>query len=185
MKAVERDSLLGEVVFDAARIASAVQRLAADIKRDYDGESIMLVGVLKGAIAFYADLMRALGEHPLTLDFVVVSSYGSGRDGGKGDVRLLKDLDQKPAGKNVLLVEDIVDEGLTLDYLLNNLRSREPRSLRACALMDKPFHRIVPVTIDYIGLTAPDAFLVGYGLDYQEGFRNLPYICKLKRHPQS
>jgi hypoxanthine phosphoribosyltransferase len=177
--------MLGEVVFDADQIASAVTRLASAIRRDYAGEPIMLVGVLKGAILFYADLMRALGEHPLTLDFMVVSSYGSGRDAGKGNVRLLKDLDQKPAGKHVLLVEDIVDEGLTLDYLLNNLRSREPLSLRACALMDKPFHRIVPVPIDYIGLTAPDAFLVGYGLDYQEGFRNLPFICKLKLPPKS
>lgn len=185
MNATVQASLLGDVVFDARQIAVAVKRLAADITRDYAGEPIMLVGVLKGAILFYADLMRALGEHPLTLDFMVVSSYGSGRDGGKGNVRLLKDLDQKPAGKHVLLVEDIVDEGLTLDYLLNNLRSREPRSLRAVALMDKPFHRIAPVPIDYIGLTAPDEFLVGYGLDYQEGFRNLPYICKLKRPPKS
>lgn len=185
MNVAAQESLLGDIVFDSDQIASAVERLAAAIRRDYAGEPIMLVGVLKGAILFCADLMRALGEHPVTLDFMVVSSYGSGREGGKGDVRLLKDLDQKPAGKHVLLVEDIVDEGLTLDYLLNNLRSREPRSLRACALMDKPFHRIVPVPIDYIGLTAPDAFLVGYGLDYQEGFRNLPYICKLKRPPQS
>lgn len=185
MSVAAREQLLGEVIFDTEQIAAAVERLATAIRRDYTGEQIMLVGVLKGAVLFYADLMRALGEHSLTLDFVVVSSYGSGRHGGKGDVRLLKDLDQKPAGKNVLLVEDIVDEGLTLDYLLTNLRSREPRSLRACALMDKPFHRVVPVPIDYIGLTAPDAFLVGYGLDYQEEFRNLPYICKLKRPPQS
>ena len=185
MNVAAQESLLGDVVFDPGQIAGAVERLAAAIRRDYVGETIMLVGVLKGAIIFYADLMRALGDHSLTLDFMVVSSYGSGRDGGKGDVRLLKDLDQRPAGRHVLLVEDIVDEGLTLDYLLNNLRSREPRSLRACTLMDKPFHRIVPVPIDYIGLTAPDAFLVGYGLDYQEGFRNLPYICKLKRPPKS
>lgn len=185
MSVAARENLLGEIVFDANQIAAAVGRLATAIRRDYAGEQIMLVGVLKGAVLFYADLMRELGEHSLTVDFVVVSSYGSGRDGGKGNVRLLKDLDQKPAGKNVLLVEDIVDEGLTLDYLLTNLRSREPRSLRACALMDKPFHRVTPVPIDYIGLTAPDAFLVGYGLDYQEEFRNLPYICKLKRPPQS
>lgn len=185
MSVAAQESLLGDVVFDSDQIAAAVGRLATAIRRDYVGETIMLVGVLKGAILFFADLMRALGEQSLTLDFMVVSSYGSGRAGGKGDVRLLKDLDQKPAGKHVLLVEDIVDEGLTLEYLLNNLRSREPRSLRACTLMDKPFHRVVPVPIDYIGLTAPDAFLVGYGLDYQEGFRNLPYICKLKHPPKT
>ena len=185
MNVAARDSLLGEVVFDADQIAAAVARLAKAICNDYAGEPIMLVGILKGAIFFYADLMRAIGDYPLTLDFMVVSSYGSGRKGAKGDVRLLKDLDQNPAGQHVLLVEDIVDEGLTLDYLLNNLHSREARSVRACALMDKPFHRIVPVPIDYIGLTAPDAFLVGYGLDYQEGFRNLPYICKLNLSPKS
>jgi hypoxanthine phosphoribosyltransferase len=185
VKTAVHDALIGDVVFDADEIAHAVARLAAAIKRDYAGEPILLVGVLKGAVLFAADLMRALGDYPLSVDFMVVSSYGTGRDGDKGDVRLLKDLEHAPAGKHVLLVEDIVDEGLTLDYLLNNLRSREPRSLRACALMDKPFHRIVNVPVDYIGLTAPDAFLVGYGLDYQEGFRNLPYICKLNHPPKS
>ncbi len=176
--------LLGEVVFSAEEIAAAIRRLADSIRRDYAGEPILMVGVLKGAVLFAADLMRALGDYPMAIDFIVVSSYGTGRTGTKGDVRLLKDLDTNPAGRNVLLVEDIVDEGLTLDYLLNNMRSREPRSLRACALMDKPFHRAVDVRVDYVGLTAPDAFLVGYGLDHQEAFRNLPYICKLLS-PQS
>jgi hypoxanthine phosphoribosyltransferase len=114
---------------------------------------------------------------------MVVSSYGTGREGA-GDIRLLKDLDQHPADQNVIIVEDIVDEGLTLEYLLGNLKSREVRSLRACALVNKPFHRKVDVRVDYVGLVAPDAFLVGYGLDYQERYRNLPYICKLSSPPE-
>jgi hypoxanthine phosphoribosyltransferase len=183
MKAAADQGLLGDIVFSADEIAAAIRRLADEIRRDYAGESILLVGVLKGAILFASDLMRQLSDYPIAIDFIVVSSYGTGRRGAKGDVRLLKDLDTNPAGRNILLVEDIVDEGLTLEYLLNNLRSREPRSLRACALMDKPFHRAVNVHVDYVGMTAPDAFLVGYGLDYQEAFRNLPYICKLSCPP--
>ena len=183
MKAVADKSMLGDIVFTAEDIALAIMRLAEAIRRDYAGEPILMVGVLKGAVLFASDLMRALSDYPVAIDFIVVSSYGTGRAGAKGDVRLLKDLDTKPVGRNILLVEDIVDEGLTLEYLLNNLRSREPRSLRACALMDKPFHRAVDVHVDYVGLTAPDAFLVGYGLDYQEAFRNLPYICRLTCPP--
>ena len=170
---------LGDVVFSAHDIAQAVARIAEKIRADYSGEPLLMVGILKGAVLFAGDLMRALGDYPLSVDFMVVSSYEAGRDTSTGDVRLLKDLDRNPAGHHVLLVEDIVDEGLTLQYLLKNLSSRGPKSLRACALLDKPFHRKVNVTVDYIGLRAPDAFLVGYGLDHQERFRNLPYICKL------
>lgn len=179
MKAELDSRLLGDVVFGEEEISAAISRLAKEIRRDFGGRPMLMVGVLKGAAIFAADLMRELGDYPMAIDFIVVSSYGTGRAGAAGDVRLLKDLDTNPAGKDILLVEDIVDEGLTLDYLLNNLRSREPRSVRAVALMDKPFHRAVDVHVDYVGLTAPDAFLVGYGLDYQEAFRNLPYICKL------
>ena len=171
----------GEVVFSAADIAHAVDRIAASIRRDYAGEPVLLIGVLKGAAIFTADLMRALGDYPLTVDFIVVASYGVGRfDDAGGNVRLLKDLDRNPAGQHVILVEDIVDEGLTLQYLSNNLKSRAPKSLRACALVDKAFHRKTDVVVDYVGLEGPDAFLVGYGLDHQERFRNLPYICKLQ-----
>ena len=170
----------GEVVFSRGEIANAVESIASRIRKDYGGEPLLLVGILKGAILFTADLMRALGDYPMAIDFMVVTSYGTGRNGeAGGDVRILKDLDRNPAGHNVLLVEDIVDEGLTLQYLLNNLRSRAPRSIRACALVNKAFHRKTDVVVDYVGLEAPDAFLVGYGLDHQERFRNLPCICKL------
>jgi hypoxanthine phosphoribosyltransferase len=175
--------LLGDVVFSEADIARAVERLAARIRADYRGEPVLMIGVLKGAILFAGDLMRALGDYPLSIDFMVVASYGGEGMPKRGDVRLLKDLDRNPAGQHVLLVEDIVDEGLTLEYLQKNINSRAPKSLRACALVDKPFHRKVDVTVDYVGLRAPDAFLVGYGLDYQERFRNLPYICKLTTAP--
>jgi hypoxanthine phosphoribosyltransferase len=175
--------LLGDVVFSEADIARAVERLAGRIRADYRGEPVLMIGVLKGAILFAGDLMRALGDYPLSIDFMVVASYGGEGMPKRGDVRLLKDLDRNPAGQHVLLVEDIVDEGLTLEYLQKNINSRAPKSLRACALVDKPFHRKVDVTVDYVGLRAPDAFLVGYGLDYQERFRNLPYICKLTTAP--
>jgi len=169
---------LADVVFTEAQIKAAVDGIAARVRADYGGTPFTLIGILKGAAVFAADLMRALGDYPLSVDFMVVNSYNTGRKTGS-DVRLLKDLDHNPAGKHVLLVEDIVDEGLTLAYLVNNLRSRKVASLRACALLDKPFHRKSSVEVDYIGLEAPDEFLVGYGLDWQERFRNLPYICKL------
>lgn len=174
---------LGDVVFSEADIARAIKGIADRIRADYAGEPIFFVAILKGALVFAADLLRALGDYPLIVDFVVVNSYNSGRSGA-ADVRLLKDLDHNPAGRDVLLVEDIVDEGYTLAYLIANLRSREVASLRTCALIDKPFHRQVDVRVDYVGLAAPDAFLVGYGLDYQERYRNLPYICKLKGLPE-
>jgi hypoxanthine phosphoribosyltransferase len=171
---------LGDVVFSADDIAQAVARLAREIKTASAGRPLLLVGVLKGALPFAADLMRALGDYPLTIDFMVVSSYGTGRD-RTIDVRLLKDLETSPSGKHILLVEDIVDEGYTLSYLLTNLHSRQAASVQSCALIDKPFHRAVDVHPDYVGLQAPsDSFLVGYGLDFQERFRNLPHIRQLK-----
>ena len=171
---------LGKVVFSEEDIARAVARLGAEIRDRNNGLPLLMIGVLKGALPFAADLMRALGEYPLMIDFMVVSSYGAGRSGDV-NVRLLKDLEQNPAGRHLLLVEDIVDEGHTLAYLLNNLRSRQAASIQTCALIDKPFHRVVDVKPDYIGLRAPeDAFLVGYGLDFQEHFRNLPHIRQLK-----
>ncbi len=171
-------STLGDIVFDERQIADAVSRIASEVCRDYGGEPLVLIGILKGAALFTADLMRALADYPLTVDFMVLSSYGNERKSG-GQVRLLKDLDYNPAGRHVLLAEDIVDEGFTLSYLLNNMRSRHATSVRSCALLDKPFHRKVDVNADYIGMSAPDAFLVGYGLDFQERFRNLPHIRRL------
>jgi hypoxanthine phosphoribosyltransferase len=171
---------LGEVIFSEREIAQAVQRVAGEIRSHNNGRPLVAVGILKGALTFTADLIRALGDYPLTLDFMVVSSYGTGRTTNT-DVRLLKDLDQSPSGKHLLIVEDIVDEGYTLAYLLNNLRSRNAASVQSCALINKPFHRAVDVEPDYAGLVAPkDCFLVGYGLDYQERFRNLPHIKQLQ-----
>lgn len=173
---------LGKMVFSEEDIARAVARLGAEIRDRNNGLPLLMIGVLKGALPFAADLMRALGDYPLTIDFMVVSSYGAGRSGDV-NVRLLKDLEQNPAGHHLLLVEDIVDEGHTLKYLLNNLRSRQAASIQSCALIDKPFHRVVDVKPDYVGLRAPeDAFLVGYGLDFQENFRNLPHIRQLRDH---
>ncbi|MBV8162950.1 MAG: hypoxanthine phosphoribosyltransferase [Candidatus Eremiobacteraeota bacterium] len=173
---------LGKMVFSEEDIARAVARLGAEIRDRNNGLPLLMIGVLKGALPFAADLMRALGDYPLTIDFMVVSSYGAGRSGDV-NVRLLKDLEQNPAGHHLLLVEDIVDEGHTLAYLLNNLRSRQAASIQSCALIDKPFHRVVDVKPDYVGLRAPeDAFLVGYGLDFQENFRNLPHIRQLRDH---
>jgi hypoxanthine phosphoribosyltransferase len=170
---------LGKIVFSTEDIAHAVGRLGREIRARNTGRPLLLVGVLKGALPFAADLMRELGDYPLTIDFMVVSSYGTGRE-GEVDVRLLKDLETSPAGRHILLVEDIVDEGYTLSYLLDNLRSRKAASVQSCALIDKPFHRAVDVRPDYVGLRAPeDAFLVGYGLDFQEHFRNLPHIRQL------
>lgn len=169
-----------EVVFSGEQIASAVDKIAEEIRATYGGEAVLLIGVLKGATMFIADLMRALGDYPLAIDFMIVRSYGIGRSDGSKDVRITKDIESDVGGQNVVIVEDIVDEGVTLTYLMEWIKSRGPASLRACALLDKAVHRHAGVAIDFIGLDAPDAFLVGYGLDHQERFRNLPYICKLQ-----
>jgi len=169
-----------EVVFSAEQIADAVDKIANQMRATYGGDAVLLIGVLKGATMFIGDLMRALGDYPLAIDFMIVRSYGIGRIDGSQDVRITKDIEIDVSGQNVIIVEDIVDEGVTLNHLLEHLSKRSPKSLRACALLDKAFHRHAGVTIDFIGLDAPDAFLVGYGLDHQERFRNLPYICKLQ-----
>jgi hypoxanthine phosphoribosyltransferase len=180
MRQLESPVELGDVVFNEEDIAAAVARLADTIRARNAGRPLVAVGILKGALTFTADLIRALGDYPLTVDFMVVSSYGTGRTTNT-DVRILKDLDQSPSGKHLLIIEDIVDEGYTLSYLLNNLKSRNAASVQSCALIDKPFHRAVDVQPDYAGLVAPaDSFLVGYGLDFQERFRNLPHIRHLQ-----
>ncbi|GAC1302610.1 MAG: hypoxanthine phosphoribosyltransferase [Vulcanimicrobiaceae bacterium] len=170
---------IAAIEFDAAAIAHAVARLAAGIAEDLRGEPVTLVGVLKGALFFTADLARALpAETDARIDFIAVSSYGNAAR-SSGEVRLLKDTSESVEGKNVVIVEDIVDNGLTLHYLQGLLAGRNPASLRACVLLDKPYRRSVAVSIDYTGFTAPDAFIVGYGLDYQEKYRNLPYLARL------
>jgi hypoxanthine phosphoribosyltransferase len=167
------------IEFDADEIARAVRRLAGGLARDLEGEPFVLIGVLKGALFFTADLARALPpDLDAAIDFIAVSSYGNS-DRSSGEVRLLKDTSESVEGKNVVIVEDIVDNGLTLQYLQRLLGSRQPKSLRSCVLLDKPYRRLVDVAIDYVGLTAPDTFIVGYGLDYQEKYRNLPYLARL------
>ena len=167
------------VVFSEAELAATVRRLAGEIARDNAGASIHLVGVLKGALFFLADLARALSPLiDIRIDTISVSSYGNSQR-SSGEVRLLKDTTESVEGKNVIIVEDIVDNGLTLDYLQSLLRSRKPASLRTCVLLNKPFRRQITVPLEYVGLACPDTFVVGYGLDYQEKYRNLPYVAKL------
>ena len=162
-----------------ADIASAVRRLAAELTRDYHDKNPLLIGVLKGAFVFLSDLVRQL-DFPLDVDFLRVSSYGSGME-TSGKVRVVQPFRAEVRGRNVLLVEDIIDTGLTANYLLGYLRKKKPVSVKLCALIDKPSRRQVPVTIDYLGLAVPDEFLVGYGLDFDEKLRNLPDICYLEK----
>jgi hypoxanthine phosphoribosyltransferase len=171
-------------LFSEAEIAGAVERLAGRIAADYAGKPLLVLGVLKGALYVTVDLVRAISRVPggpseLELDFLVVSSYGNSTR-SSGEVRLLKDVDRNIAGRHVLVVEDIIDNGLTLQYLRSLLSGRGPQSLKACVLFDKPYNRHVDVPIDYVGLVAPDEFVVGYGLDYRESYRNLPYLAQLR-----
>jgi hypoxanthine phosphoribosyltransferase len=170
---------VSEIIFDEAAIAQAIDSLAGQIVADLGNAPIILVGVLKGALFVTADLARALpATSDVHIDFLAVSSYGNASR-SSGEVRLLKDTSESVEGKHVIIVEDIVDNGLTLTYLQALLQGRRPASLRSLALLDKPYNRRVDVKVDYVGLTAPDAFIVGYGLDYQEKYRNLPYLARL------
>ena len=162
---------ISEVLVDREALAARVDELAAQITRDYEGRELLLVGVLKGAVFFMADLARRI-EVPVALDFMAVSSYGSSTD-SSGVVRILKDLDLEIAGRDVLIVEDIIDSGLTLSYLLKNLRSRKPASLEICALLTKPSRRRTEIPCRYVGFEIPDKFVVGYGLDLADHFRTL------------
>jgi hypoxanthine phosphoribosyltransferase len=166
-----------KVLFTRDQIATKVGELAARISRDLRGESVILIGVLKGAAIFMSDLARQL-TITATFDFIGVASYGKGKT-PSGEVRLTKDLDQSVAGQNVVLIEDILDTGITLSYLKRVLLAHQPRSLRIAALLDKPSRRQAPVTADYVGFTIEDQFIVGYGMDYAEKYRNLPDICVL------
>ena len=178
-----------KVLFTREQIAQRVSEMGADINRDYAGQSVILLGVLKGAAIFLADLARQVALDS-TFDFIGVSSYGnrpspaqelkSGWD-STGEVRLTKDMDQSMIGKNVILVEDILDTGLTMTYLKKLLMARQPKSFRIAALLDKPSRRKQPIHADYVGFSIPDEFVVGYGLDYAEKYRNLPDICVVPR----
>ena len=170
-----KPDVLGETIVEADELQTRVRELGAEITRDYAGREVLLLGVLKGAVFFVADLMRHVGL-PCELDFMAVSSYGSLTD-SSGVVRILKDLDAPIEGKDVLIVEDIVDSGLTLNYLLRNLRGRDPRTLEVCALLVKPGRRKIDLPIRYVGFEIPNRFVVGYGLDLDQRYRNLPYVA--------
>ncbi|MBP1764529.1 MAG: hypoxanthine phosphoribosyltransferase [Firmicutes bacterium] len=163
-----------EVLFSEEQLAARVKELGAQLTQDYAGQEILMIGVLRGAIIFMADLARAV-QVPVVFDFMAVSSYGSSTS-STGVVRILKDLDEDVEGKHILIVEDIIDSGLTLSYLVENLKSRKPRSIKICTLLNKPERRKADVPVDYNGFTIPDHFVVGYGLDFAGKYRNLPFI---------
>ena len=171
---------LKRVMFSAGEIAAKVQEIGEKITEDYKDvpEDVFCVGILKGAVVFYTDLVRTIKRN-VKFDFMVASSYGSGTK-SSGAVKILKDLDYDVAGKHLILVEDIVDTGITMEYLLKYCLGRGAKSVKICALLTKPSRRVVNITVDYVGFTVPDEFLVGYGLDYDGNYRNLPYIGVLK-----
>ena len=169
---------IGEVLFSEEKIASIVRNMGRQISEDYVGKNLFMVSVLKGSLVFMADLMRAV-TIPCSIDFRSVSSYGNGT-ASSGEVRILKDLDCSLEGKDLLIVEDILDSGMTLSFLLKTLSARNPASIRLCTFLDKPERRRVDIRPDYVGAEVPDKFIVGYGLDYAEKYRNLPYIGVLK-----
>ncbi|WP_066637193.1 hypoxanthine phosphoribosyltransferase [Desulfolucanica intricata] len=170
---------LEKVLITEQELEERIKELGEQISRDYAGKEILVVGILKGAMIFLADLVRSITV-PTYFDFMAVSSYGAGAR-SSGVVRILKDLDRPIEGRHIIIVEDIVDTGLTLNYLVQNLQARNPASLKICTLLDKPSRREVEVTIDYNGFSIPDEFVVGYGLDYNERYRNFPSIGVLKR----
>src|ERR671926_1591186 len=172
------DAAIGEILVQADDLQHRVREMGEQITLDYQGRDLLLVGVLKGAVFFLSDLMRHI-DGACEVDFMAVASYGSSTD-SSGVVRILKDLDIPIEGREVLIVEDIVDSGLTLSYLLRTLRARNPRSLEVCALLTKPERRKVELPIRYVGFEIPNRFAIGYGLDYGERFRNLPYVAVLK-----
>jgi hypoxanthine phosphoribosyltransferase len=172
------DPAIGEILVEAEDLQRRVKALGAEISTDYEGKDLVMIGVLKGAVLFLADLMREL-DVPCEVDFMAVSSYGSATD-SSGVVRILKDLDASIEGRDVLLVEDIVDSGLTLHYLLKSLGARDPRTLEVCALLTKPERRRVDLPIKYVGFEIPNRFAIGYGLDHAQRYRNLPYVAALQ-----
>ena len=172
------DNDIQEVLFSEEQLKNRVREIAQQITADYQGKEIMLISVLRGSFVFMADLCRAI-DLPCTLDFMAVSSYGKGTK-SSGQVQITKDLSEEISDRHIIVVEDILDSGNTLSYLLKILENRHPASIRLCTLLDKPDRRVKPVEVHYSGFTIPDAFVVGYGLDYAEKYRNLPYIGILK-----
>jgi hypoxanthine phosphoribosyltransferase len=172
-----RDLNIGEILVQPDELKERVRGLGEAVSAEYADRDLLLIGVLKGAVFFLADLMRHISI-PCEVDFMAVSSYGSATD-SSGVVRILKDLDMPIEGRHVLIVEDIVDSGLTLQYLLRNLGARNPASLNVCALLTKPTRRKVELPIRFVGFEIPDRFAIGYGLDYAERYRNLPYVAAL------
>ena len=179
MTQAELERGVGEVLIEADRLQERIAELGAEVSADYSGRDLLLVGVLKGAVFFMADLMRRLTV-PCEIDFMAISSYGAATD-SSGVVRILKDLDINIEGRHVLIVEDIIDSGLTLSYLVRTLEAREPASLEICALMTKPERREIDVDVRYVGFEIPNRFVIGYGLDFAERYRNLPYVGVLSR----
>jgi hypoxanthine phosphoribosyltransferase len=173
----ELERAVTQVLIDEDRLRQRVDELGEEISADYTGRDLLLIGVLKGAVFFMADLMRRL-TIPCEIDFMAISSY-AGATESSGVVRILKDLDINIEGRDVLVVEDIIDSGLTLSYLMRNLDAREPSSLEVCSLLTKPARREIDVPVRYVGFEIPNAFVVGYGLDFGERYRNLPYVAVL------
>ena len=174
MSAAELEQAVTEVLIDQDALQQRIQELGEEISTDYTGRDLLLIGVLKGAVFFMADLMRNL-TIPCEIDFMAISSYGDSTD-SSGVVRILKDLDINIEGRDVLIVEDIIDSGLTLSYLMRNLEARGPASLETCSLLTKPERREADVPVRYIGFEIPNRFVIGYGLDFAERYRNLPYV---------
>jgi hypoxanthine phosphoribosyltransferase len=177
------DEQIGDMFLDAPTIAQRVKELGAEITRDYEGSDLLVVSILRGSLFFVADLVRAI-DLPLELDFLAISSYTEehSQTGNKA-IRFLKDLDEPLKDKNVLLVEDMIDSGLTLHYIIRSLSLRRPSSLEICTLFDRPHLRLVDMEVRYTGFQVPDDFFVGYGFDYRQSFRNLPYVAYLRWGP--
>ncbi len=179
-----RDERIGEIYLDAAAIDRRVLELGAQITHDYQGQDLLLISILKGAIFFMADLARAI-DLPVEIDFLAISSYMHEHgETGKKAIRFLKDLDRPVKDKNVLVVEDMIDSGLTLHYIMRSLGLRRPRSLEVCTLFDRPYQRLVDIDVRYVGFEVPDDFFVGYGFDYRQLFRNIPHVAYLRLEPR-
>jgi hypoxanthine phosphoribosyltransferase len=172
---------IAEVVFSAETIQARVAEMAAEISRDYAGRDPLVVGVLSGVVFFIADLVRQISV-PMTLDFMAISQYAT--EPGSGTVRITKDLDHAVTGRHLLFVEDVIDTGLTLNYLLRTLRTRHPASLEVCVLFDRPYRRLIDIPLAYQGFVLPDRFVVGYGLDVGGHYRNLPFVGVLRPEAQ-
>lgn len=177
------DERVGEIFLEAEAIDRRVRELGAEITRDHEGQELLLISILRGAVFFMADLARAI-DLPLEMDFLAISSYVQEHtETGTKAIRFLKDLDKPVKDKNILIVEDMVDSGLTLHYILRSLNLRRPRSLEVCTLFDRPHQRLVDIDVRYRGFEVPDDFFVGYGFDYRQLFRNIPYIAYLELEP--